>query len=656
MIHFTNVSKAFGTQQVLVEASFSVFLKDRCGVVGPNGAGKSTIFNLLTGEATPDAGELRFPATMRLGCVRQQPDPRRVEGSVLEYAEDAVPELRGIEARLHEIEHRLALGEKDAGLVTELGRLQTTFEQLGGYDLRNRAETALCGLGFRAADLHRPFKSFSGGWQVRAELARTLIALPDILLLDEPTNYLDLPAVEWLQDHLRNFPGTLLLISHDRFLLNSLTTRTLEVAGGRVTEYPGNYDRYVRDREERHLQLLSAKRNQDKQVEKIEQFVDRFRYKATKSNQVQSRIKQLDKIEEIVVPETAIKYSRIRLPVPPPCGAEVLRLDNLSFSYNGRDNLFKDVSLSIGRGEKVALVGMNGLGKTTLLRLIAGRLKPTGGICSTGHNVVPGYQAQDYTDTMDPELTVWDTARRAAPGREERELRNLLGSFRFSGNTIEKKVGILSGGEKVRLALARLLLSPCNFLLLDEPTTHLDIGTRESLEEALADYQGTLCVVSHDIQFIRQVATTIWTITPGAVTKYFGGYDYYHEKHLEELAAQSPKAANAKTEEPATGRDRDKTRKREQAQIRQEFSQKRKPIEQQLLAAESRVIALEAEQQQIIDLFSQPDAKVGGDQARRLGELRRDIEISTAEWERLGTELDTIQNDYRRLLDEAAGE
>lgn len=657
MIHFVNVSKNFGTQQVLDQASFSVYPKDRCGVVGPNGAGKSTVFNLLTGELLPDKGEILRPNGLRLGYVRQLPDTRHVHRSVVEYVENAIPELGGIEERIHDLEHRLSLNEGGERELAELGRLQTEFEHLGGYDLRHRAESTLSGLGFSQEALGRPFKSFSGGWQMRAELAKTLIAAPDILLLDEPTNYLDLPAIEWLDDYLQSFQGTLLLISHDRFLLNTLTTRTLEVAGAKVSEYHGNYDRYVQERDSRYEILLNAKRNQDREVGKIQDFVERFRYKATKSNQVQSRIKQLEKIEEIVVPESAVKYARIRLPPPPSCGAEVLRFQDAGFGYRPGQWIFRHLGLTIERGRKVAVVGLNGLGKTTLLRIIAGRLPLAEGSLSLGHNVGIGYQAQDFTDTMDPDRTVYETARRAGPDREDREIRNVLGSFRFSGEAIEKRVGVLSGGEKVRLGLCRLLLSPCNFLVMDEPTTHLDIGTRESLEEALADYQGTLCVVSHDIQFLRKVADTTWAISPEGVTKYFGGYDYYHEKLAEQKAAAKAGAAlqterKAEVEETASSKERDKNRKREQAQLRQELARLRKPLEARVAQAESEILALEEEQQGLVAVFSAGAAT--GEQARRLGILQKELQAATTAWETAGTELESLQEHYRRLIDEAA--
>ncbi|MCK5803165.1 MAG: ABC-F family ATP-binding cassette domain-containing protein, partial [Lentisphaeria bacterium] len=375
MIQFQQICKSFGKQRVLHEATFVIRSGERVGVVGPNGAGKSTIFELLTGNCMADSGTVGIPSALRIGHVRQQLNPHGTDDSLLDYAESALPELYAIEQEIHGIEHRLAEGGAgDPSALRRLGDLQTAFEHLGGYELRARAEAILCGLGFDPAALGDPFRSFSGGWQIRAELARVLVSEPDILLLDEPTNYLDVIAVEWLYDFLRSFSGTLALVSHDRYLLNRLTQITLEVSGGMVTRYVGNYEQYVATREERYRQLLAAKSNQDRKREKLEQFVERFRAKATKASQAQSRMKMLDRFEEVHVPQIAIRAPRIVLPPPPRCGGEVVRLEDAGFSYDDTRWIFEKVSMRLDRGEKAAIVGLNGMGKTTLLRTLAGKL------------------------------------------------------------------------------------------------------------------------------------------------------------------------------------------------------------------------------------------------------------------------------------------
>jgi ATP-binding cassette subfamily F protein 3 len=616
------------------------------GVVGPNGAGKSTIFELLTGRLEPDKGDVSAPAGMRIGHVRQQLNPHRTDVTLLEYVGDAIPELHPIRREMTAIEHRLA--ELDAASrekqLSRLGELQTQFEHLGGYELKVRAEVTLSGLGFSEASFAQPFRSFSGGWQIRAELARNLVSRPDILLLDEPTNYLDVPAVEWLRDYLRQFQGTLLLISHDRYLLNSLTSVTLEVMGAQVTRYPGAYAEYVRQREARHEQLLAAKRNQDRKREQLERFVERFRAKNTKASQAQSRMKMLEKMEEIDVPRVAVKPPKIRLPAPPRCGAEVLRLEEAGLSYDGNRFVFRNIDMRIERGDKAAIVGLNGMGKTTLLRVLAGRLALTAGRRVLGHNVALGYQSQDFTDVMDPAKTVYETARAAAVERSDSDVRDLLGGFGFSGPSIDKHVSVLSGGEKVRLALARLLLKPCNVLLLDEPTTHLDIYAREALEDALREYGGTLCLVSHDVDFVRHLANTVYAMTPGGIRRYYGGYDYYREKLAEESGSVSPAPAHGNEAGASGGPSQDRrAQRREDAQLRQEFARRRRPIEKRMAAAEREIEGLEEERDALHKVLV--EAGPGTDFAvvnRRLSEIESRLEELTAEWERDGLALEEL--------------
>lgn len=654
MIGFHNVSVAHGAQQILADVSFRINRGERAGIVGPNGAGKSTIFSLILGETVPDGGEIEVPTGLRISHLRQQLRPDETDANLLEHAENALPAVVDIQREMERIESQLAAGldevERDRA-IRRLGVLQSEFEHLGGYRLSSRAQEALGGLGFSVDDFHRPFRSFSGGWQMRAELARALVADPDLLLLDEPTNFLDIPAVEWLQRFLKDYKGTLALISHDRYLLNSLAHVTIEVAGGMVTRYSGNYDKYVNDRRLRHEQMQAAFDNQERRREQIERFVERFRAKNTKSSQVQSRIKMLEKMEEVTVPTIVVRAPRIRVPPPPHCGAEVVRLDQAGITYDGTAWVLRGLDLRIERGEKIGLVGLNGMGKTTLLRALAGRLELNEGRRVLGHRVIIGYQAQDFAELMDPARTVLETLRSAAPGMGEKDARTMLGGFFFSGDAVEKPVSVLSGGEKMRLAFARLLAHPPNLLLLDEPTTHLDIPSREALENALIDYTGTLCIVSHDIEFTRKVANGIIAMRPPGVQRYAGGYDYYHEKMEAAARDAGDEVRGGNGRGPAlpagtvngAAQDR-KALRRERALKRQEISRIRGPLERKIKAAELRITALEKEQDGLAHQLMKPEP--GTDFAvinRRLRELQIELEDTVAEWEKASRELEAAK-------------
>jgi len=632
MIDFIQVDKSFGAQEVLKSVTFRINSGERIGVVGPNGAGKSTIFGLVSHDIEVDKGDVVLPKNIRIGYLHQQLNPHAVEQNLLEYAEDSIPELKTIPEEIHRLESQMAAFqplEKERALK-RIGNLQHEFEHLGGYEMRSRAEAALCGLGFKVEEFEKPFTSFSGGWQMRAELARTLIAYPDLLMLDEPSNYLDLPAVEWLQKFLRAFEGTMLLISHDRYLLRSLVTVTLEIAGGEATRYSGGYDYYLKEREERIRHRLAAKKNQDREREQIESFVRRFRAKSTKAAQVQSRIKQLEKMETIEAPTTVANLSKIRIGEPPHCGHEIIRLEQAGITYDQKRWIFQGLDLHINRGEKVAIVGYNGMGKTTLLRTLAGALVSNSGKRVLGHKVVVGYQSQDFAETMPPEKSVFHIVKEQNPSASEGDVRKLLGGFGFSGDTIHKKCEILSGGEKIRLAFARLFINPPNFLLLDEPTTHLDVNGREALETALKEYSGAICVVSHDVTFVRNIAEHIIAIDDTGVTRYPGGYDYYLEKQEEgngklETGNLKPETGNSK---PAPkGKDARKVR----AQQREAEKALRK-IEKQVDELTEEQAALSEE------MMSRRDADFAAINTR-LASIQSEIQSLEARWEKTAEEL-----------------
>lgn len=637
MIDFIQVDKQFGTQDVLKSVTFRINSGERIGIVGPNGAGKSTVFGLIGGDEEADKGDIVIPKHIRIGYLHQQLNPHAVTQNLLEYAEDAIPELKTIPNQIHELESRLdsmTADEKERALK-RIGNLQHEFEHLGGYEMRARAEAALCGLGFKVEEFTKPFTSFSGGWQMRAELARTLIANPDLLMLDEPSNYLDLPAVEWLQKFLRGFEGTMLLISHDRYLLRSLVNITLEISGGNTTRYAGGYDYYLKERVTRLEHLLAAKRNQDREREQIESFVRRFRAKSTKAAQVQSRIKQLEKMDMIEAPETVANLSKIKLADPPHSGHEIIRLEKGGLTYDQNRWIFKDLDLNINRGEKVALVGYNGMGKTTLLKSLAGALELSNGKRVLGHKVVIGYQSQDFAETMPPQKTVYHIVKDENPSASESDVRKLLGGFGFSGDSISKTCEVLSGGEKIRLAFARLFIDPPNFLLLDEPTTHLDVNGREALEVALKEYKGALCVVSHDVTFVRNIAEHIISIDQDGVSRFPGGYEYYMEKMEEKRGGSTSTqtrgpASIAETTKPVEkGKDARKAR----AQQRE--------AEKALRKIENKIEKLTDEQTTLSEeMVSNREADFSSINARLVA-IQSEIATLETEWEETAEALES---------------
>ena len=655
MIHFNNVSKSFGQQQVLCDASFTVHSGERVGIVGPNGAGKSTLFELLVGRQSADKGDCSYPPGMRLGYVQQQLHPSAQDACLLEYVENALPEIKAMREEILEIESQLPAlnGEEQERALRRLGILQTEFEHLGGYEIRNRAETILSGLGFRTQRFRDLFSTFSGGWQIRAELARVLVAQPDILLLDEPTNYLALPAVEWLQEYLHSYVGTMLLISHDRYLLNALTDVTIEVMGGQATRYPGNYSKYVRLRQERHEQQLAQKRNVERKKEQLERFIERFRGKASKASQAMSKQKQLDRLEEVDISFISAQSPKIRLPKPPRSGQEVFRFENAGFSYDGKQSIFSGLNLRLERGERAALVGLNGMGKTTMLRLLAGHLQLCEGTLNIGHGVLLGYQSQDYADTMEPLSSVYGIAKTHAVDRGEAEIRQLLGGFGFHGDDIEKPVQVLSGGEKVRLGLARLLLRPLNFLLLDEPTTHLDIHARESLEEALQNYQGSLCLVSHDIEFVKAVANTIFYLGDQGVRRYYGNYEYFREKLAQEQLSdagtdtkkQDETTQNATAESSSMNR---RQRKREEAMLRDEIGKLKRPLQKIVEQSEAEIALLEEERDLIHAQLANPEETTDFlNLNRRLHEIETEMEQAYSRWAENSEKIEKLEHEYQ---------
>ncbi len=651
MIEFNDVSLHFGGQEVLRHVGLRIGPGERVGVVGPNGAGKSTLFALITGEITPFRGKVTLPRDARLGHVRQQLPPDDGGVSLLDFCLSGMEDLHAMEARIDALAHVLETLEVESAerkrRLREMGELETRFDHLGGYDSRSRAEAVLCGLGFPAAQLQQRLAAFSGGWRMRAELARALVMQPDILLLDEPSNYLDIPAVEWLQRFLRDFEGTMLLISHDRYLLRSLSSVTVETMRGEVTRYEGGFDYYIKERAQRIAAQAAAAKNQDRKRQQIEQFIERFRAKNTKASQVQSRIKALEKMEAVAHPPPVTVAVNIRLPPPPPCGHEMLRLEQVGLTYDSKRWVFRNVDFNIQRGDRIALVGYNGMGKTSLLRVMAGVRSPSAGRCVAGHKVKIGYQSQEFAETISPGLAVFDVVQKRNPRLSQGEVRSILGSYGFSGDTVKKMAEILSGGEKIRLAFARLFADPPNLLLLDEPTTHLDMAGRESLEQLLCDYPGAICFVSHDVEFVRRLATGVAALTETGVERYAGSYDDYRERcrAKSESCEGVPQGSGSGAVGASTGGGGErKIRRRERAESRRDLLARTRGFKRQMAVAEKALARLDGEQKSLLSAMSESggisDYAVAN---RRLYEISIEIEQHTSAWEQAAEAVEKIK-------------
>ncbi len=654
MIDFIGICKSYGARDIFKDVSFRINKGDRVGIVGPNGAGKTTLFKMLLGELSADKGEILIPKKTRIGVIRQQLDFFREDETLLEFTSAATGELAQTEKDIAELEKELQNTSDETArnkLLMRLGEKQSTFEAQGGYEMRHRAEAALSGLGFKVETFSHTMKQFSGGWQMRACMAKTLLSDPEILLLDEPSNYLDTPAVEWLRKQLKNFPGTILLISHDRFLLNSITTTTLEINNGYATTYNGSYSKYIVEREERTRVAEAAQDNIDRKKEQLERNINRFRAKATKAAQVRSWIKMLDKLEDTDVPDSLHFQGEIRIPDPPHCGAETFRLEDVTFSYDGKRNILENISLSINRGDKIGIVGYNGMGKSTLLKLIAGVNQPTSGRCILGHQVITGYQAQEFGELLPGNKTPIEIVKEASGGKaESKRVREILGAFGFSGEAAEKMCEVLSGGEKIRLCFARIFVNPPNLLILDEPTTHLDIAAREALEKAVKSYTGTVCIVSHDIEFIRATAETIIEMRTPSVRIHYGNYDYYRERIAAEEAAANASIAENKADSKVSSASDSKERRRERAQKRQELSKEKRKLEKNVAELEEKITEAEAEKEEIINLLAAPSPEKNfSDLRKKLWDLEEFIEKTTLAWEKSASQLEELMVKYNEI-------
>ncbi len=539
MLRLEHISKIYPTGEVLKDVNWEVKPGERVGLVGVNGAGKSTQMKIITGEVEPTAGEIIRPNSLHIGYLTQEFEVKPSQ-TVREEFWTVFTEANKVHHNLLKVQHDMetATPEELDNLIHKLDKYQRQFEALDGYNLDTKIEKILPEMGFEPEDGERLVSSFSGGWQMRMSLGKILLQNPDILLLDEPTNHLDLETIEWLEKYLKGLNTPMVIISHDREFLDRLCTKIVETERGVSTTYLGNYSAYLLQKEEAKLAQLSTYENQQKEIEKQQQFIERFRASATRSTQAKSREKQLDKMDLVTAPIGDVRTLRFHFPPSPRSGREVVIVKDLSHTYNEKI-LFLGAELLVERGDRIAFLGPNGCGKSTLLRMITGGEMPEEGTVKMGdHNIIPGYFEQNQAEALDLEKKVIDTIHDEVPEWKNEEVRTLLGQFLFTGDTVFKQVKALSGGEKARLALAKMLLAPTNLLILDEPTNHLDIPAKEMLEEALKNYEGTMLIVSHDRYFISKVANKIVELREGELLVYNGDYHYYLDKLEEEKQAE----------------------------------------------------------------------------------------------------------------------
>ena len=657
MLSLQNAGKRFGPRILFMEANWLIRPKEKTALVGANGTGKSTLMKVLAGTEQLDYGEIQRTRGMSIGYLPQE-GLRLTGRTVFDECLTVFDEIHAMEreieqlgARMSELDHSSAEYESTAA---RFSLLQERFHALDGYALGAQVGSVLTGLGFGKEDWSRRTDEFSGGWQMRIALAKLLLAKPNLLLLDEPTNHLDLETRNWLEDYLKSYPFGYILISHDRYFLDVTIDRTVEIWNKRLNIYQGNYTKYLAQKEGRKVQLEAAYRNQRDQIEHLESFINRFRAQATKAKQVQSRIKELEKIERIEIPEEE-PVIHFTFPQPPPSGRMVVEAENLSKSY-GEKQVLSNTRFTIERGDRIALVGVNGAGKSTLIKLLTGIEAPTAGTVRLGHNVVSEYFAQDQYKVLDPEARMLDDISRAALKVPESELRSLLGCFLFRGDDVFKKLGVLSGGERNRYALARILVSPSNFLLLDEPTNHLDMRAKDVLLEAIANFSGTVIFVSHDRYFIDRLATRVLEVENGAVTSYEGNYEDYlrHKEGLTATAESSTARASYQGTTSVVPKDAAKNGAlapadcKPDAEPPKEKLKRLNPIKQKQM--EDRCTFLEEEIPRIESSIAHTEEQlaifVSAQETQRLTTLAEDLRTQlatlTAEWEELMLQLEIV--------------
>ncbi len=641
MLSVDNLGVSFAGETLFSGISFLINPKERVALVGKNGAGKTTLMKILCAQMNPSEGKVSKSGECTLGYLPQQ---MRVADTttLLDETSKAFSELIALEEQITALGEQISLREDYESedyhkLIQRLNDATDRYHILGGDNREAEIEKILLGLGFKRDDFSRPTREFSGGWRMRIELAKLLLSRPSVFLLDEPTNHLDIESIEWLESYLKDYQGAVILISHDRAFLDNVTTRTIEINSGKAYDYKASYTKFIELRGQRREAQKATQANQQKMIDKTEEFIERFRYKATKSNQVQARIKALDKIDRVEIDDDDISAMNIKFPPAPRSGQIVCEIKAASKSF-GDKLIFEDAEFHIEKGEKIAFVGRNGEGKTTLARIITGELDYTSGLVKLGHGVKIGYYAQNQEDLMDGDATVFDTLDRVAVGDIRTKLRDILGAFLFRGEDIDKKVKVLSGGERARLAMARLMLEPYNLLILDEPTNHMDMRSKEILKQALQAFDGTVILVSHDREFLDGLAQKVYEFRNTKVKAYLGGIYYFLQKRkLENISQIEKKEAEQKTAvTPSKGKEDYLERKEAERAIRKAKT----AVEQ----AEKEIENLEAQ-------IAQWDEKLASGQGLDLSdantyaeynELKNRLDKQMTQWERLEFELEML--------------
>lgn len=653
MLSLDNISLSFGGKNLFNDINALINPGERIGLVGPNGAGKSTLLKIITGEIEPDSGDIMLSKASTVGYLPQDGVAADPDCTVFEEMKSAFDDLLDLEEEVQHIRQKLSSVDQESDeyekILQRYGTLQSRLEQSGAYSLDADIEKVLMGLGFSPDDFSRMTTEFSGGWLMRMALGKLLLQKPTYLLLDEPTNHLDIESLRWIEQFLKNYDGTVIIVSHDKAFLNKITTRTLALENGKMQDYAGNYTYYREKHAERQEHLRQAYKNQQKEIKETQEFIDRFRYKASKAKQVQSRIKQLEKMDKIELDEQGEEEISFEFPPPERSGAIVMRLENIRKQYD--DNVvFEDLSYSIDRGDKIAVVGPNGAGKSTLIRIMAGIEDHNDGRREEGYNVTTSYFAQHQADELDLDKDALGVMREVAPYATETRLRTILGCFLFRGEDVFKKVSVLSGGEKSRLALARMLLMPANFLIFDEPTNHLDMQSKEILQQALDQYEGTFMIVSHDRDFLDPIVDKTLEVRPKTTNTFFGNVSYYLDKVEEREEQETEKeqqSTNSKQQEPELSR---KEQRRLEAKNRQKKYKRLKPLKKKMEPLEQHIEKKEARQDEIEDLMAEPDFYDDSERVKEVTleyeKLKAELVEKYAKWEEMALKVSEIEEQF----------